>query len=146
MVIIGSMYINDCPAQKLIPIWLIVFGSVWILSALISIFTSMYERIRKIKNEEYKPSVIKNFKYILDLFLVAFFITGNVWVYQIHRKVNIDILIRGQEKLYCDRVVYLFSFWIIIALWCIIFIAFSLLCICLPCILCCLCMKRNNKN
>ncbi|RMZ93279.1 hypothetical protein BpHYR1_027942 [Brachionus plicatilis] len=47
---------------------------------------------------------------LLVFFQFAWFITGNVWVYSKHKKVVYD---DPNSSFYCDKTLYLFSFWII---------------------------------
>merc|ERR1712168_392433 len=96
MIVVGGVYINDCPMQNYIPIYLIVAGVFSLLEMIFSI-------VRAQISDDVKPRVYDT---LVGLFFFAWFICGNVWIYGIHGKFSDDI---GSE-LYCNAHLYWFAF------------------------------------
>ena len=99
MIVIGSVYFHDCPAEPNIPIFLIVGGS---FSALIC-FIGVLRRVRRAETGTHPVQSLITF------FLCCWFITGCVWVYRIYWP---DTQNPNMEN-FCNPVVYLFAFWLI---------------------------------
>ncbi|KAG8181406.1 hypothetical protein JTE90_023569 [Oedothorax gibbosus] len=72
MVVIGSLYLKECPVQPYIPIYLVVGGAFGIFYNFISVYR------RNTKSVSYNV-----FDGIMNLFFVIWFIIGCVWVYSI---------------------------------------------------------------
>ncbi|XP_078527412.1 transmembrane protein 272-like [Lissotriton helveticus] len=97
---VGSVYFHDCPAQYLIPYYLIISG----VSSLLLLIPS----ILPCRNRE-EPSILVNvFHSIFGLFQLAFFIAGNVWIYSIYAPNYTDPTAAN----YCHKGLYLYAFWI----------------------------------
>ena len=74
---------------------------------------------------------------IVSLFLFAWFIAGNVWVYSNYSKVQYDLTIgTSLASTYCDKTTYLFTFWTIT----VSYIITGLSCIIGVMICCCACV------
>ncbi|XP_064481802.1 transmembrane protein 272-like [Ornithodoros turicata] len=91
MIIIGSLYFNECPAENKIPIYLVVAGVVLLLVFLISCF---------------KPKYLESLSaYVVVLclfFLMGWSIAGIVWVINVqHMDFNEPL-----SPHYCNRMVY----------------------------------------
>lgn len=130
MVIVGSVYVHECPAQNFIPIYLIVGGVV----GLVKIFTSLYYRWKYWKKgtarpENMNPNPIDG---ILNLFLLAWFITGCVLVFRMYLPEFNDETAAN----YCHVVVYWFAF-IVLVMELIFLIAVGFLLCCCGCLICC---------
>lgn len=95
MVIIGSIYLHDCPANKLIPIYLIVGGCAGVVSSC----------CRDKEQKERKNAL----GYLLDTFFFVWFIVGCVAIYQVYPPDYVNL---GAPN-YCNKTVYLFSFWLV---------------------------------
>ncbi|XP_078524725.1 transmembrane protein 272-like isoform X2 [Lissotriton helveticus] len=97
---VGSVYFHDCPAQYLIPYYLIISG----VSSLLLLIPSILPcRTRE------EPSILINvFHSVFGLFLLAFFIAGNVWIYSIYAPNYTDTA----AATYCHKGLYLYAFWI----------------------------------
>jgi len=129
MIVIGSVYLYDCPAEPCIPIFLIVGGSFSVLKYLIGVTT----RVRRSDQENNQdPPRPHPAQYVINCFLCAWFITGCVWVYRIYqpifdplKKTNEDGSLNEQ---YCNKTVYTFAFWLITAAY--IFLGLFTSCIC----------------
>nr|XP_054755452.1 transmembrane protein 272-like [Lytechinus pictus] len=130
MVAIGSVYIHECPAQHFIPLYLIVMGLATILKASIDQKARCQRaRLPQEEQEEFTPNPLEyGLSKLLSLFIIAFFIAGSVWIYQIYRPNTID----SSSYDYCHPTVYNFAFWVTTAYY--IFVAF--LCCCACCICC----------
>ncbi|KAL5012214.1 hypothetical protein ScPMuIL_010765 [Solemya velum] len=122
MVVIGAVYKDDCPIERYIPIYLIVAGCFGILKGL----ANLGQRYR---NKEEEDGEEKNAKpnppdMLLTLFLVAWFIAGNVWIYGVHKQWTAD----STSPNYCHPTLYYFAFWITTTMY--IIMAASCCCIC----------------
>ncbi|XP_067828281.1 transmembrane protein 272-like [Heptranchias perlo] len=101
---IGTIYLDSCTKQYLIPIYLIVSGSFTLFFVMISLVSCTpndendYVRVHKIG---------RIWKRLLSLFSLVWFITGNVWIYCIYEPDYID----KASPNYCDKTLYLFAFW-----------------------------------
>ncbi|XP_076660086.1 uncharacterized protein LOC143363374 [Halictus rubicundus] len=100
MVVIGGLYINECPQGVYIPIYLLVNGS-------LSIFKRLCCCIRRAVGED--KCLLNAIETLTDSFTCILFVMGTVWVYQVYSMgVNYD---PAQGK-YCNRTLYLFAFWL----------------------------------
>ena len=106
MIVIGSVYFHDCPAEPNIPIFLIVGGS---FSALI-FFIGVLRRVKRAETgSDQEPQPTHPVQSLITFFLCGWFITGCVWVYRIYWP---DTQNPNMEN-FCNPVVYLFAFWLI---------------------------------
>ncbi|KAK3099398.1 hypothetical protein FSP39_003814 [Pinctada imbricata] len=123
MVVMGAIYKDDCPIQRYIPIYLIVGGSFGILKNL----TSLGQKAKNDRDEEGDEKNMKSNPYdvVLNLFLFAWFIAGNVWVYQIRGAVSSDIT----SVNYCHPTLYAYAFWLITS----VYILLGTTCCCVCC-------------
>ncbi|KAK3744214.1 hypothetical protein QZH41_013567, partial [Actinostola sp. cb2023] len=105
MIVLGAKYKNDCPIEKHIPIYLIVGGSFGIFRNLVS----LCKRGKKHGSDEEEGESRKNpIESILDCFLFAWFIAGNVWIYANYKPIFDD----PNDAKYCNKTLYLFAFWL----------------------------------
>lgn len=118
MIIFGSIYLYQCPAEKNIPIFLIVGGVFVNIKTVLSVFF----RVKKNENKEWKITLIPTI--IFQFFTFAWFITGCVWIYGIYPPNYEDL----KNPRYCNRTLYLFSFWTITSLFTLLL--FYICCIC----------------
>lgn len=124
MIVIGAEYKNDCPIERKIPIYLIVAGSVGVFRNLIS----LCQRAKKSDNDEGEEEKKQNpVTSILDCFLFAWFICGNVWIYSNYKDVIHDNM---DSQYYCDETLYAFAFWITTAT----YILIGVMCCCVCCV------------
>ncbi|XP_045204660.1 transmembrane protein 272-like [Mercenaria mercenaria] len=122
MIVMGAIHKDDCPAERMIPIYLIVGGSFGIVKNLSSL-------LQRCKNKDEEDGDEKNaktnpFDATLNCFLFAWFIAGNVWVYRTKDEWTSDSMADN----YCDPSLYWFAFWLITSTY-----------ILLGCICCCVC-------
>ena len=120
---LGAKYKNDCPIEKKIPIYLIVAGAVGVFRNLIS----LCQRAKKSENEGEEEKKQNPVTSILDCFLFAWFICGNVWIYSHYKDVDHNVM---SSSNYCDETLYLFAFWITTAT----YILIGVMCCCVCCV------------
>ncbi|XP_028653868.2 transmembrane protein 272-like [Erpetoichthys calabaricus] len=101
---IGSIYLNSCPVQHYIPIYLIVSGVFCLVMDFLSFF-HFGKEAEVFGSSARGGSTVCNG--LLSLFMVCWFITGNVWIYSIYQP-NYD---EQSGVLYCNKTLYLFAFW-----------------------------------
>jgi len=133
MIVFGSLNLQNCPVQRLIPIWLIVAGATSAILQFINIVNGFLTRKREGHQnleEGDKNSTTSGGNGILGCFNFVWFICGNVWVFGVHNRVVHD---DDASDNYCDGTAYNLAFWSIIAAY--IFIGFFCFCGC--CVACC---------
>lgn len=106
MIVIGAIYKNDCPKEKFIPIYLIVAGSFGLVRNIFSIIRRCLNRDEEAENNNKNVNPVES---IIDCFMFAWFIAGNVWIYRIYGNFSEN----SAEPNFCDPTLYWFSFWII---------------------------------
>ncbi|XP_072349641.1 transmembrane protein 272-like isoform X1 [Scyliorhinus torazame] len=101
---IGTIYLDSCTKQYMIPIFLIVSGSTTIFFLMISLIPCP-------PNDESNNSNLLKIGRVCDrlelLFSTIWFIAGNVWIYSIYKPEYID----QSSPDYCNKTLYLFAFW-----------------------------------
>ncbi|XP_033746204.1 transmembrane protein 272-like [Pecten maximus] len=108
---IGASYLHDCPAERLIPIYLIVAGVFGTLKGIGLIGQSVKSRKNNTEGpEDEKKQPTNPFDSLVNLFLFAWFICGNVWVYGLKDEWVSSPATAGN---YCHPTLYYFSFWVI---------------------------------
>lgn len=108
MLIIGSIYVNDCNIEPNIPIYLIVSGLIGTIQHVIVIWTNYVPKDSKGRLKVYRSScrLLNGF---FHLFLMIWFILGCVWVYSAKSEVKFT---NPMEQEYCNATLYNFTFWI----------------------------------
>lgn len=71
--IAGAIHLHDCPKERMIPIYLVVAGSVGILSNLITMVRGRKNSGDENGEEKKQPA---GFEQLLNVFLTAWFIAG----------------------------------------------------------------------
>jgi len=129
-IVIGVKYKNDCPRQRLIPIYLIVMGAFGTVRHFLGMHSQCKRRNQQNDGDSSDEANKKTFlERLIDCFLVAWFIAGNVWIYSIYE----PSYNKFTDPLdYCDETLYLFSFWLMTAS----YICIALLCCCMCCMAC----------
>lgn len=123
MIVLGSVYFHDCPAEPYIPIFLIVGGSFSVFKYLIGVLS----RVKRAETgSDQDPQPTHPVQSLITFFLCGWFITGCVWVYRIYWP-ETSIQMSGTEH-YCNPVVYIFAFWLITTAY--IFLGLLTSCIC----------------
>lgn len=128
MIIIGALKLDDCPAEHFIPKWLLIFGCFGLAANLFMLARQIINKARKSDN---KDGGVNPIECILQTFLLAWFIAGNVWVYRTYKFVKYD---KDAGDDYCDKLLYLFSFWTITSSYIMMAAGCVLCCVCIICI------------
>ncbi|KAG8201770.1 hypothetical protein JTE90_012829 [Oedothorax gibbosus] len=128
MIVIGHLYLFDCKVQPYIPIFLLVTGY-------FSIFAFLLQVGRKHCTEEDGTcdKAVQFWYYLVSLFLLAWCIVGSVWVYSVE-KVEYEDTTSGE---YCNKTLYLFTWWILTITWGVLAVLVALSC-CVGCFAACL--------
>ncbi len=126
------MYKDDCTIEPLIPIYLIVAGAFGIFRNLIAICCKASEKHQERQGQQASQPGAgrRGFEGLIDCFLLAWFICGNVWIYKNYQP-NYDLKTSAQ---YCHQTLYLFAFWLTTAT----YILMGTFCVCGCCIMVCL--------
>jgi len=134
---IGSIYLDDCPRERYIPIFLIVSGVFGVLRALSTSIHSIRNRDKEENEKKANP-----FDGLVGCFLFAWFIAGSVWVYRVHNDYQSD---DPTQEDYCDKTLYLYAFWTLTVGY--IFMALGICCACFCTgIMCCVGAKGKKEE
>lgn len=126
-IVIGVLNLENCPAQRFIPIWLVVAGSVSALMQLVTVFIKIKAKCSGVEEEEVKQNrAYTCFNSLTGCFNLAWFIAGNVWVYGMYPPDNTSDA-TGDD--YCDHTAYYFAF----ALITLVYVILALVCCCACC-------------
>lgn len=139
-IVIGGLYLHDCPKQKYIPIYLIVFGAFSIVKALSSLVDNCRARNNDGEQEENKPK--GSCDVIIGCFLSVWFMPGSVWVYTTYKHFSTD----ESSDEYCQPTLFYFSFWLIIGQYIVIGLLSLLCCLCCISMLCCSDKKPSYES
>ena len=123
---VGLKYLDECPKEPNIPIYLLVGGGFGMLKIMSLLYRQM--KLRQLDRLEetsagYHPDLLvsdstKYSEYMLSLFLLGWFIAGNVWVLRIYRPEFDQPLL--DPKNWCDKTVYMFALVQILACYCVL--------------------------
>lgn len=106
MLIIGSIFVNDCPLEPRIPVYLVVAGLFGLFQHVTALVTKyLPEEKRRISDVQKRWCTCLDS--VLQTFLFVWFIAGCVWVYGNYEP-HYD---NPQRPDYCHKTVYLFTFW-----------------------------------
>lgn len=109
MLIIGSVYIDECKIEPNIPVYLIVSGVIGTIQHVITIWTKYVPKDAQ-GRLKVKRSYCNSLNGLFHMFLMIWFIIGCVWVYGAHS----DVDFRDKDKdEYCHKTLYYFAFWIL---------------------------------
>lgn len=127
MLVVGSVYFYDCPAENYIPIYLIVGGACGLLKQFLSL------RVRSQQSQEADlevpdSSLTASVQSLINSFLICWFITGCYWVYHVYEPNYSD----RSDPNYCSRVLFSFAFWLLTSTYIFAGAAVILLC-CISC-------------
>lgn len=104
---IGTIYLNECPREHYIPIYLIVVGVFGLILSLLSCLPCAKESEEGTSNP--LSTICTTWNSLTSVFLFCWFIAGNVWIYSIYQpnytKNATDV------SSYCNKTLYLFAFW-----------------------------------
>uniref|UniRef100_A0A670HZB8 Transmembrane protein 272 n=3 Tax=Podarcis muralis TaxID=64176 RepID=A0A670HZB8_PODMU len=142
MAFTGMKFLDDCPVQPLIPLYLLVGGVVGSLKVGLLLFDSTRMRQLLTKSvmidddddDEYpwRQNAHKYYIHLtLSLFLFLWFILGNYWVFSVYRPNFIPPFHHPQD--YCDKILYVFAVGVLVVSHTVL----ALLIFCSCCVYCC---------
>ncbi|XP_072255496.1 transmembrane protein 272-like [Pyxicephalus adspersus] len=102
-IVLGAIYFHDCPGQYLIPYYLIISGAAGILFLCLTCLPCGDGREPPTTS---LPTLCA--QGLMILFMFAFFITGNVWIYSLYN----EPWDSPTDPKRCNRVLFLYAFWI----------------------------------
>uniref|UniRef100_A0A8C6ULH1 Si:dkey-19b23.12 n=1 Tax=Neogobius melanostomus TaxID=47308 RepID=A0A8C6ULH1_9GOBI len=105
---IGAAYLNECPREHYIPIYLVVMGSFSLLLTLLSCLPCAQP---KEGSTNFLHRLCTGWNSLVSAFVFCWFIAGNVWVYRIYEPIYVNNATTAD--IYCHKTVYLFAFWTI---------------------------------
>jgi hypothetical protein len=109
--IFGILHLHHCPIQPLIPVYLIVEGVVGLLIFVIHVLAVVYILfITKFKY--FFIATVALLTAFLGLFLFAWFLAGNVWIFRVVKRVQFTD--RTKVNSYCHGTLYHAAFWLLI--------------------------------
>ncbi|XP_050067431.1 uncharacterized protein LOC126556247 isoform X2 [Anopheles maculipalpis] len=119
MIVFGSIYLYDCPQGEYIPVYLLVGGGFGVLKQLLHLST----RVRSREEQELERLRQTPTQTLINCFMLGWFIIGSFWIYQIYEP-NYDPSL-GK---YCNKSLYLFTFWLITSVYMMLFVVTIVLC------------------
>lgn len=130
MVVIGSMYLNQCPQGEYIPVYLLVGGKDTLdhilftptddlfnrfllfskgIMGVIKPLLSLSTHVRQSPDEQATLQASQSgTQSLINWFMLGWFLIGSYWIYRIYEP-NYD----KSRGLYCNRTLYTFSFWLV---------------------------------
>ena len=130
-VFIGAKYNDECPVEPLIPIYLIVAGACGLVANCFSCGTQ-YQR-----GGQREEGSIFPIQLVVQLFIFAWFVCGNVWIYTNYQP-NYD---DPESAEYCNKTLYLFAFWATTSHYIISGLVLTCFCVCGLCAATSACMQ-----
>ncbi|CAF0785921.1 unnamed protein product [Rotaria sordida] len=111
---VGVKYLNDCPIQSNLPVYLLVVGSMGLVRVLNLLWKQFRRRrMRKLEGveldqeEETDDNGSDFTDAVLNLFLLAWFIVGQFWTWSVFMP-NFEFGLENPNN-YCHRNVYIFT-------------------------------------
>lgn len=109
----GVKYLNDCPVQPNLPVYLLVVGAMGLVRVLNLLWKQFRRRrMRKLEGveidqeEETENDGSSFTDAVLDLFLFSWFIVGQIWTWPVY-KPNFEFGLENPNE-YCHKNVYVF--------------------------------------
>ncbi|GLV35534.1 hypothetical protein CBL_01317 [Carabus blaptoides fortunei] len=133
MIVIGSVYLHECPQNQYIPIYLLVGGIFGIMKQVLHLSVRVKKQGEERDEENLRQSPTQT---LLCCFMLGWFIIGSIWVYK-EFEPNYD---PAQGK-YCNKTLYMFAFWLITSVY--VTIAIITMCLCSISIAC-LAFQRDS--
>ncbi|KAL7835228.1 hypothetical protein SRHO_G00294750, partial [Serrasalmus rhombeus] len=81
--VIGGLYLHECPVQPYIPIYLLVSGAFSVVLAVLSCLPCTQEP--EDGSQSALSSLCTAWNSLVTLFLFCWFIAGNVWIYSVYQ-------------------------------------------------------------
>ncbi|XP_036452568.1 transmembrane protein 272-like [Colossoma macropomum] len=96
----GAVYLQECPKQHYIPIYLLVCG---VFSTALGLLTCL-----PCNKDQGMDLCCCAWNGLVSVFMFCWFISGSVWIYSIYPP-NYNSTVVGEP--YCNKSLYLFAFW-----------------------------------
>ncbi|XP_062613484.1 transmembrane protein 272-like [Saccostrea cucullata] len=117
MIAVGSTYRNECPVEPRIPIYLLVGGSFGLIKVLLMLWNQKKRNSDTCDDEDddadTEDAVVRRTtkftSFILTIFLLVWFVMGNIWFYNIW-KPNFDQPLH-EPRNWCHEVVFRYTFY-----------------------------------
>ncbi|XP_011315496.1 uncharacterized protein [Fopius arisanus] len=109
MMIMGGIYLYDCPQGEYIPVYLLVGGGFGVFKQLLHLSTRVRRRPEERDEERIRQSPTQT---LINCFMLGWFIIGSMWVYKEYEP-NYD----PANGKHCNKTLYLFAFWLITAVY-----------------------------
>lgn len=104
MVVFGFLYLNECPQNDYIPVYLLIGGLFGIIKQLLHLST----HVRSPEEQEAERLRQSPTQTLINCFMLGWFIIGSYWIYKEYEP-NYDPM----KGIYCNKSLYLFAFWLI---------------------------------
>lgn len=137
----GSVYLDDCPGRSRIPVWLIVFGVISLVSTLINVIKRVFKLIQQKASDgdeestDYGKKTGSCLESLISVFLFVWIIIGSVWVFGFYKDyVDLDCASNVVIPECCHPVPYLFSFITLIVIYAFSFLSLCCCCCCFVCL------------
>ncbi|KAH6937143.1 hypothetical protein HPB50_025789 [Hyalomma asiaticum] len=111
----GTTYLSDCPAEKYIPIFLVMGGVFGVLKTVLDVCSkcrhpdSSGEAGRNVAEEQRAEE--RTWGTLVNCFLFAWYVAGCVWVYRVYPPDYVNV----ESPAFCDKTLYLFAFGLVTA-------------------------------
>lgn len=102
MIVLGSVYVHDCPQGKFIPGWMIIAGFIWLIKPLLRLTTLVRKTAEEQRLERHRQ---RHTRQIVNAFMLGWFVIGTYVVYRIDTP-NYDPALGP----HCARPLYEFAF------------------------------------
>ncbi|KAL8580468.1 hypothetical protein ACOMHN_053183 [Nucella lapillus] len=140
MTIIGVNYLHECPVEPKLPIYLVVGGCFGIVKLLFLLWKQMKrhkEDLGDLHDDLDLLTMTRMTNIALNIFLCVWFGLGHYWVFHIWTPHFTAPL--HEPKNWCDKTVFLFSFWQLIVghvILGVLLVSSVVLCCCFVCVKC----------
>ncbi|XP_055529415.1 transmembrane protein 272-like [Wyeomyia smithii] len=112
----GLVFMRQCPKSKYIPVFLLVGGGLGIIKQLLHLSIRVRRRIEDRELEKLRQAPTHT---IINCFLSSWFVIGSYFVYGVYEP-NYD---PASKDNYCNKTLYLFSFWLLTSIYVVLGIA-----------------------
>lgn len=125
MIVVGAIFVDSCPIQPLLPIFLLVGGCFLTMRLFASLLENLanYKRARNGVETQWKFSP---FFFVIHLFLITWLFLGAYWTYSIGGRVTL-LYHYETARTYCNINLYLFSY--VVVTTSLILLIFSICCV-----------------
>ena len=111
MLVVGAMNVTSCTAEPMIPVYLMVAGSIWLLRLSMQIYETLLQSCSGTESSygALSASLLwKGTETLLGIFLFVWLIAGAVWVYRVFRPSSV---VDAEHPQYCHGYLYSVAFW-----------------------------------